>query len=66
MSSIIDFAKNIALSADEKLLRKHGLKNAYGEYTADAEKLVENKIMKENEVYLIEIATKKEAEEVKK
>lgn len=66
MSKITTFAKNLVLSADEKLLRKYGLKNECGEFTDEAESLVIAKLVKENEAYLIELAKAMEAEEAKK
>lgn len=63
MSKITTFAKNLVLSADEKLLRKYGLKNECGEYTDEAEVLVTQKLIKENEAYLIELAKGMEVEE---
>lgn len=66
MTKIIDFAKDLILSADEKLLRKYGLKDECGNYTLNAKELVIEKLTKENEIYLLEIAGKFEAEEVKK
>lgn len=56
MSKITEFAKNLVLSADEKLLRKHNLKDSCGNYTSDAQQLVIDKMIKDNEAYLIEIA----------
>jgi len=66
MTTIKEFAKNILLSKEEKLLRKHGLKNDCGDYTQDAKDLVINRLITDNEKYLLEIAEKKEAEETKK
>ena len=65
MSNIIDFAKNLALSADEKLLRKQGLKDSCGDYTGEAKEIAIQKLCKEKEVELIEIAKAKELEEKK-
>jgi hypothetical protein len=65
MSNIVNFAKNLVLSDEEKLLRKHGLKDECGSYTSDARELVMEKLLKDNETYLVEVATKKEAEEKK-
>lgn len=62
MSKIMEFAKNLVLSADEKLLRKHDLKDSCGEYTEEAEVIVMQKIMKDNEEYLISIAKQLEEE----
>lgn len=66
MTTIKEFAKNLVLSADEKLLRKHGLKDGCGSYTADAKDLVIEKLTSDNEKYLIDIAEQKEKEENKK
>lgn len=63
MTDIIEFAKNLTLSKEEKLLRKHGLKDENNNYTQEARVLVGEKQMKENEAYLIEIAEAKEAED---
>lgn len=63
MSSIKEFAKNLILSADEKLLRSQGLKTECGDYTQDAKDIVMEKLAKENEAYLIEIAKAKKEEE---
>lgn len=65
MSNIIEFAKNALLTDNEKLLRKQGLKDNCGEYTQDAKELVLLKLVKDNEQYLIDTATAKEAEEKK-
>ncbi len=65
MESIIKFAKNLVLSTDEKLLRKHGLKNDCGDYSKEAEQIVLTKLVKENEAYLVELATKAEEENKK-
>lgn len=66
MSKITTFAKNLVLSADEKLLRKYGLKDECGEFTDEAEDLVIAKLVKENESYLIELAKGMEEEEKNK
>ena len=62
-SDIQTFAKNLLLSKEEKLLRKYGLKNECGEFTTDAKDLVLEKLTKENEAFLVDIAKQKEAEE---
>ncbi len=64
MSNIIEFAKNLVLSDSEKLLRKHGLKNECG-FTCEAKEIVMNKLVADNEEYLLAVATKQE-EETKK
>lgn len=65
MSKLGNFVKNSLLSADEKLLRKNGLKDSCGDYTEEAEELVIAKLIKDNEAYLIEVATAMEVEEKK-
>ncbi len=62
MENVVRFAKNLVLSADEKLLRKVYFKNQYGDYTNDAREIVMEKLMKENEVYLLEVAKAIETE----
>lgn len=57
MSKIKDFVVRSMLSKEEKLLRDNGLKNDCGQYTDEARDLVINKLVKDNENYLIEIAT---------
>jgi hypothetical protein len=66
MSNIMEFAKNLTLSADEKLLRKYGLHDENGNRTSSAEDLIEEKMFSDNEPYLLEIARAKEAEDAKK
>lgn len=56
MSKATNYIKNLTLSADEKLLRKYGFKDSCGDYTSEAMDLVEAKLVKDNEDYLIEIA----------
>jgi len=56
---IVKFAKELALSKDEKILRDAGLKYDDGEYTSAANTLVADKIMEDNRDYLLEIARKK-------
>ena len=65
MSDIRDFAKNLVLSADEKILRKHGLKDECGVWTDSAMDIVDNMLCNEKTKELVEIAKKKEAEEKK-
>ena len=65
MSNILEFAKNLVLSEDEKLLRKYNLKDSCGNYTSDAKELVVQKLMKDNEQVLIDTATALQAEEDK-
>jgi len=63
MSNLSTFVKNSLLSADEKLLRKYGLKDSCGDYTDEAEQLVMQKLIADNNAYLVEVATAKQAEE---
>lgn len=63
MPSIKSFIKNIGLSKEEKLLRKHGLKNECGEYTDLSKEIVIASIMEENEDILVETAEAYEKEE---
>jgi hypothetical protein len=64
MESITEFAKNLVLSEDEKLLRKFNLKDSNGNYLSSAKDIVMQKLLADNEKYLIEIATKM-AKEIK-
>ena len=66
MSTIVDTFKNLTLSADEKLLRKHGLKDSNGNYTSDAREIALVEACIAAEAKLIEVAKAKEAEETKK
>lgn len=66
MKNVIEFVKQSLLSAEEKSMRKNGLKDSCGEYTQDAKKIILDKLTKENEKYLIEIAQKMDEEEAKK
>lgn len=67
MSKISSYVKNLTLSADEKLLRKYGLKNECGEVTVEGqEAILENFYNSpENIAYLVSIAQGLE-DEVKK
>jgi len=65
MDKIITFAKDLALSKEEKLLRKYNLKNTCGNFTENAKEIVMQKLLSDNETYLVEIATKIEEEEKK-
>lgn len=62
MSKITNFAKNLLLSADEKLLREMGLKTECGTYTSEAIEVLLQKLCRENESYLLEIANGLKAE----
>ena len=66
MDAIVTFAKELVLSKEEKLLRKHGLKDTCGTYTEAAKEIMLQKLCKESEQHLAEIAQKKEDEEAKK
>lgn len=66
MSKITTYLKNIALSTDEKLLRKHGFKTECGEYTEEAKNTVLENLTKNNEAYLFKIAQGLEDEETSK
>lgn len=63
VNSIVKFAKNLVLSADEKLLRKHNLKNDCGDYSCEAKEVILAKLFADNESYLIDIAKQKETED---
>lgn len=65
MTNIKTFVKNLALSADEKNLRKVGFKTDCGEYTQEAIDVVLQDLCKEKEANLIEIANGIVAEEKK-
>lgn len=65
MTNIKTFVKNLALSADEKALRKVGFKTDCGEYTQEAIDVVLQDLCKEKEANLIEIANGIVAEEKK-
>ena len=56
MTSIKTFVKEMGLTADEKVLRKAGLKTDCGDYTQDAIDVVLQAICKEKETELVEIA----------
>lgn len=58
MTTIKSFVKNLTLSADEKLLRKHELHNSCGENTCEAkEAILENFYSSpENQAYLLALA----------
>jgi len=45
--SIVEFAKNLTLSKEEKLLRKADLKDSYGDWTGSARMIVKEKRAKE-------------------
>lgn len=62
MKKIVEFAKSLILSADEKLLRKVGLKDECGDYTREAIDIVIEKLVHDNEQVLIDLATAMEAE----
>jgi hypothetical protein len=62
MNNIVNFAKNLTLSKEEKLLRKSGLKDECGNYTREARRIVMIKLCSENETHLVEIATELDKE----
>lgn len=61
--NITKFAKELLLSSDEKLMRKYGLKTECGDYTAEAREIILNKLCKDNEAELIDIAKKMNEED---
>lgn len=58
MSKILTFVKNLALSADEKVLRAAGLKTDCGDYTQEAVDVLLQDLCVEKEARLVEIAKK--------
>lgn len=62
MTNIVTFFKNLTLSSDDKLLRKHGLMSECGDFTQVAKDLVTAKTTADNKAFLVEIAQKYEAE----
>ena len=66
MSNIIETAKNLTLSPEEKLLRIVGLKDDRGDYTEEAESIILQELCKEREDKLIEVAKAQEEEDKKK
>lgn len=65
MNKITTFAKNLTLSADEKALRKVGLKTECGDYTQAAIDVVLQDMCAEREARLVEIANGIISEEAK-
>jgi len=65
MSNIVNFAKDLLLSPNEKLLRKYGLHDENSNNTSEARQLINDKIYNspENQAYLLEVATAKQAED---
>jgi len=65
MSNIVNFAKDLLLSPEEKLLRKYGLHDENGKNRSEAEELIMDKFLNspENQAYLLEVATAKQAED---
>jgi len=65
MSNIVNFAKDLLLSAEEKLLRKYGLHDENSNNTSEARQLINDKIYNspENQAYLLEVAVAKQADE---
>ena len=66
MSNIIETAKNLTLSPEEKLLRRVELKNDRGDYTEEAIRIILQELCKEREDKLIEVAKAQEEEDKKK
>jgi len=66
MSNITTFVKNLALSKDEKLLRKHGLHDECSQPTETYKALVLDKLFKDNEAYVVEMAAALDKEEKEK
>lgn len=62
MSKLTRFVKNMVLSADERLLRKVGLKDECGDFTEEAKQIVLNKLTADNSAELISIAKELEKE----
>lgn len=60
--NLIKYAKNLTLSADDKLLREMNLVNECGDYTVEAREIVMNKLMEDNKPYLLEVAKKAKEE----
>ena len=63
--NLVKFAKDLTLSAEEKLLRKYGLKQDDGIYTQSAIDLIQQKLCKDNEQYLIDLLNEQEKENKK-
>jgi hypothetical protein len=61
--SIVKFAKSLALSKSEKLLRKYGLKDDCGNYTEEAVEIVQQRLCADNEAELVKVAEAKDKEE---
>lgn len=66
MSSIIDIARNITRSADDKLLIKHRLLNEDGSYTSLAIEVIMQEVCKEKKDLLVKFANIAEEESIKK
>ncbi len=66
MSSVTEFVKNLALSKEEKSLRKNGFKNSCGDYTDTAKEFAVNELCKEKESKMIEVSLKMDEEEAAK
>jgi hypothetical protein len=63
VESIIDTVKNLALSADEKLLRKFGFKDNCGDYTARAREVAMLKLLEDKASEILALAKELDAEE---
>lgn len=56
MNNITKFVKNSLLSAEEKLLRKHGFKTECGEYTEEAQAFAISKLCVSTEADMLKVA----------
>lgn len=63
MDTLINFAKNLVLTSDEKVMRKYGLKNECGDFTELAKQVVINKLCADNVQTLIDLANAKAADD---
>lgn len=62
IQTISTFFKNLTVSADDKLLKKHGLMTDNGDFTAQAKEIIATKNTEEEKAYLVELAKKFDAE----
>lgn len=65
VKNAVEFAKNIALGANERMLRETGLKDTNGDYTTEAIEIVMAHVMEENKEVLLELAAKIKKEQDK-
>lgn len=63
--NLVKLAKDLTLPADEKLLRKVGLKSECGDYTDTALQIIAQKVCEDNKEYLLKLAEEQEKEEKK-